>query len=66
MKNLLSIINLLKRFGIYIYTGNRIDDIDLMLSEIKDLYDSGLLQKEEYLNAVLILRSESSRIGTKN
>lgn len=58
MKNLMSIINLLKRFGIFIYTGNRNDDIELMLSEVKDLYESGLLMKEDYLTAVLILRSE--------
>lgn len=60
MKDLLSIINLLKRFGIFIYTGDRNDDIDLMLSEIKDLYESGLLLKEDYLIAVLILRKELS------
>jgi len=58
MKNLLSIIHLLKRFGIYVYTGNRKDDIDLMKSEVKDLYDSGLLQQDDYLKAILILRSE--------
>lgn len=61
MKNLLSIINLLKRFGIYVYTGNRADDISLMMSEVKDLYDSGLLAKEDYLTAVLILRGELSK-----
>ncbi len=61
MKNLLSIINLLKRFGIYVYTGNRKGDIDLMMSEVKDLYDNGLLAKEEYLEAVLILRTELSK-----
>ena len=58
MKNLLSIIQLLKRFGIYVYTGNRKDDIVLMMSEVKDLYDGGLLQQDDYLKAVLILRSE--------
>ena len=58
MKNLLSIIKLLKRFGIYVYTGNRKDDIDLMMSEVKDLYDGGLIQQDEYLKAILLLRFE--------
>ena len=58
MKNLLDIINLLKRFGVYVYTGNRKDD---MASEVKDLYDNGLLMKEDYLKAVLILRYEASK-----
>lgn len=61
MKDLLSIIMLLKRFGIYIYTGNRRDDIDLIQSEVKDLYDSGLLPKEDYLQAILVLRSELAK-----
>lgn len=61
MKNLLDIIKLLKRFGVYVYTGNRKDDIDLMASEVKDLYDNGLLLKEDYLKAVLILRYEASK-----
>lgn len=61
MKDLLSIINLLKRFGTFIYTGDRNDDIELMMSEVKDLYEGGLLMKEDYLKAVLILRSELAR-----
>lgn len=61
MRNLLDVIKLLKRFGIYVYTGNRKDDIDMMASEIKDLYDNGLLMKEDYLKAVLVLRYESNK-----
>ncbi len=30
--------------------------------EVKDLFDGGLLLKEDYLTAILILRNESSRI----
>lgn len=58
MKDYLDVLRLLKRFGIYVYTGNRNDDIDMVQSEVKDLYDNGLLMKEDYLKAVLILRSE--------
>ena len=61
MKDLLGVIQLLKRFGIYTYTGNRKDDIELMQLEVKDLFDSGLLLKEDYLRAVLILSGESSK-----
>ncbi|MHA6259494.1 YqgQ family protein [Sporosarcina sp. CAU 1771] len=58
MKDLLGIINLLKRFGVYIYTGNRKDDIILMESEVRDLYESGLLLKDDYLLALVVLRNE--------
>lgn len=63
MKDHLSVIKLLKRFGIYVYTGNRQGDISLMLSEVKDLYDSGLILQEDYLSATLILRNELSKTG---
>jgi uncharacterized protein YqgQ len=62
MKDFLGVIQLLKRFGIYVYTGNRKDDIDMVQSEVKDLYDNGLLMKEDYLKAVLILRSEAAKM----
>jgi uncharacterized protein YqgQ len=62
MKDYLGVLQLLKRFGIYVYTGNRKDDIDMVRSEVKDLYDNGLLMKEDYLKAVLILRSEESKM----
>jgi uncharacterized protein YqgQ len=62
MKDYLGVLQLLKRFGIYVYTGNRKDDIDMVQSEVKDLYDNGLLMKEDYLKAVLILRSEAAKL----
>ncbi|MEK4403118.1 MULTISPECIES: YqgQ family protein [Sporosarcina] len=62
MKDYLGVLQLLKRFGIYVYTGNRKDDIDMVQSEVKDLYDNGLLMKEDYLKAVLILRSEIAKL----
>jgi uncharacterized protein YqgQ len=62
MKDYLGVLKLLKRFGIYVYTGNRKDDIDMVQSEVKDLYDNGLLMKEDYLKAVLILRSEAAKL----
>lgn len=61
LKDHLGVINLLKRFGIFVYTGKRSDDIGLMMSEVKDLFDSGLISKEDYLKATLILRSELSK-----
>lgn len=56
------VMKLLQRFGIYIYTGNKTDDIDLIHEELKELYDAGLIQKEEYLQAVLIIRQEQRQL----
>jgi uncharacterized protein YqgQ len=62
MKDYFGVLQLLKRFGIYVYTGNRRDDVAMVQSEVKDLYDNGLLMQEDYLQAVLILRNETAKL----
>lgn len=66
MKDLYGVITLLKRFGIYIYTGNRHNDIMLMQSEVKDIYDNGLLLQQDYLLARMILQHELTLESEKN
>ncbi|MGT2934323.1 YqgQ family protein [Streptococcus castoreus] len=58
MKTLYDVQQLLKNFGIFVYLGKRLYDIEMMKIELQGLYDSGLLDKCEYLNAELILRHE--------
>ncbi|WJY28465.1 MULTISPECIES: YqgQ family protein [Sporosarcina] len=52
------VVRLLRRFGAYIYTGDRKADILLMQSELKDLHADALIMKEDYLAASLLLRRE--------
>ncbi|MGS7040776.1 YqgQ family protein [Streptococcus pyogenes] len=56
MKTLYDVQQLLKNFGIFVYLGKRLYDIEMMKIELQRLYDSGLLDKRDYLNAELILR----------
>lgn len=58
MKDMIDVRNLLKKYHSFIYTGNRKVDIDLMLQEIKSLYDNRLIALELYQQATLILRRE--------
>lgn len=62
LTDFLSVIQLLKRFGLFIYTGNKIDDIDLVKEEVQELYENGLILKEDYLSAILILREEQRKL----
>ncbi|MFP3513307.1 DUF910 family protein, partial [Peribacillus sp. SIMBA_075] len=39
MKELYDVMQLLKRYGTIIYTADFISDLDLMESDIRDLYD---------------------------
>ncbi|WP_252502946.1 YqgQ family protein [Sporosarcina sp. Marseille-Q4943] len=58
MTDFFDVLQLLKRFGIFIYTGEQKTDIEMMMSEVKELYDNGLIMKEDYMPALLILKKE--------
>ncbi len=58
MKVLFYVQNLLKKFGIYVYIGKRLYDIEVMKIELQRLYDNGLISRDDYLKAELILRRE--------
>ena len=58
MKTLFDVQQLLKRFGSYIYIGKRLYDIEVMKLELEKLYENGLIDKTEYLEAELVLRHE--------
>lgn len=58
MKNLYDVQQFLKRFGIIIYVGKRLYDIELMKIELQRLYDVGLMERLDYLEAETILRRE--------
>ena len=58
MKNLYDVQQFLKRFGIIIYVGKRLYDIELMKIELQRLYAAGLMERLDYLAADTVLRRE--------
>lgn len=58
MKTLYDVQQLLKQFGLIIYMGKRLYDIEVMQIELSRLYEQGLVDREAYLLAQLILRRE--------
>lgn len=60
MKNLYDVMQLLKRYGTFIYTGDYQADLDMMEDEIKELYRLQFITPKEYSTALLILRQKSS------
>lgn len=62
MQSMLDIIHLLKQYGIYIYTKDRIGDLHLMEDEIKELFKSKFIEPKDFQMALLILRQEEQRL----
>ncbi len=58
MESLYDVQQLLKRFGIFVYVGSRIYDIELMTIELKNLHDSRLIDRDTYMTAWRILKRE--------
>ncbi|KOP76475.1 YqgQ family protein [Priestia megaterium] len=58
MNTLYDVQQLLKSFGIFIYVGDRIADLELMEAEVKELYHSNLIDVRDYQMAILLLRRE--------
>ena len=66
MKSMIDIYDLLKQFGIYTYTGDRLGDLGLIEDEVKELYKSRMIETKDYQTALLIIRQEETRIKTSN
>ncbi len=58
MKSMIDVRRLLKQFGIFIYIGNRIADLQLMEEEIRELYSMQLIDVQQFQQAILIIRKE--------
>lgn len=65
MKTVYDVQQLLKRFGTFIYIGNRLAELSLMETEIEELYHTQCILAEEYHQALIILRRESANLRRK-
>lgn len=59
MKSIFDVRQLLKSFGCVIYTGDPEGDKELMLDELKELWEYGLIDSETYTKARQILLAHS-------
>lgn len=58
MKTFLDVLQLLKKYDIYIHLGNRLWDIELAAIEVDNLYKAGLLDNKRYAQVKLVLGRE--------
>lgn len=58
MNSLYDVQQVLKRFGIYVYVGSRLGDIELMAIELKNLYEARMIDEKTYQTCWLILKRE--------
>ncbi|MFA9559387.1 YqgQ family protein [Evansella sp. AB-rgal1] len=56
--NLYELQQLFKKFGTFIYTGQKLGDIEIMEDELKELYRMGLIEDKIYRDGILLLIQE--------
>lgn len=65
MKNMYDVQQMLKKYGVFIYLGDRMADLEMMQEEVRELYQTGLISPAEFQTSMLVLRSELSRENNK-
>lgn len=53
----------LKKFGTFIYTKDRLLDLELMEEEWQELYKWKMIEKDDYVKGLQIIRAERRREG---
>ncbi|ANC77857.1 cytosolic protein [Fictibacillus phosphorivorans] len=62
MKTMYDVQQLLKRFGTFIYTGNKIADLELIQEEVRELYEQKLIDVNEFKNAIIIIQAAHNKL----
>lgn len=62
MKTIYDIQQHLKKFGTFIYLGDRLAELELMEEEVRELYRAQCMSTEDYQMAILLLRGEIARM----
>lgn len=58
MRTMYDVQQLLKQFGTFIYLGNRLYDIEFMMDEVRELFQVGVIERQVFLNAMVVLKKE--------
>ena len=66
MHKMLDIYQLLKQYGTFVYTGDRLGDLQLIEDEVKELYRANALDIKDYQMALLVIRQEAQRIKAES
>lgn len=61
VRSVYDVQQLLKRFGIFVYVGKRLWDIELMMDELKKIYRNELIDRKTYLTALNVLKQEHQK-----
>ncbi|WP_445490432.1 YqgQ family protein [Niallia sp. 03133] len=62
MKSIYDVQQYLKRYGTIIYTGDQIGDLQLMKTELEEIYQSQLIEKKDIEAAIFLLNQKIQQL----
>lgn len=62
LQNMVDLRKLLRRFGLIVYTGDRLGDLELMEEELSELHRAGILEQETHMKAKLLIQREKRKL----
>ncbi|ALC81626.1 MULTISPECIES: YqgQ family protein [Bacillus] len=63
MKTLYDVQAFLRRFGTYVYFGDRKAELEFMLGELIELYADEMMTREDFLTATMLVKKELAAIS---
>ncbi|MCK1991501.1 YqgQ family protein [Peribacillus muralis] len=60
MKSFYDLQQYLKRFGTFIYIGDRVAELELMEAEIREIHRMQMMDTKDYQMAILLIRQQLS------
>lgn len=58
LKSVYDVQQLLKRYGVFVYVGKRLWDLELMMDELRKIHQNHLMEQSVFLSAMTILKKE--------
>ncbi|WP_053219203.1 YqgQ family protein [Virgibacillus senegalensis] len=65
MRTIYDIQQFLKKFGTFIYLGDRMADLDMMEDEVRELYKAQCMETKDFQLAILLLKQEKQKLGER-
>lgn len=62
LQNMVDLRKFLRRFGLIVYTGDRLGDLELMEEELSELHRAGILEQEAHLKAKMLIQREKKKL----
>ncbi|MCM2677795.1 YqgQ family protein [Alkalicoccobacillus plakortidis] len=63
MNTYYDLLQQIKQYGTFIYTGNREYDLALLMEEVRSLKSNGLFSAKEYSQAMAIILKEKNQLN---